>query len=79
MRLRARFPDLKIVVGRWGLAGGLEKNREQLLASGAVHVGTTLRDTCHQVLEVVQVIRNSDRPEVSAFADSATPAIAGAL
>ena len=33
-RLRARFPGVKIVVGRWGLKGDAEQNREQLREAG---------------------------------------------
>lgn len=48
-RLRGRFPKLKIMVGRWGLTGNLEKNRELLLAAGADHVSTTLQDARTQL------------------------------
>jgi predicted PurR-regulated permease PerM len=48
-RLRARFPDVKIVVGRWGLKGGVEQNREQLREVGADLVATTLLETRDQL------------------------------
>jgi predicted PurR-regulated permease PerM len=44
-RLRARLPNAKIVVGRWGLKVGLEQNQEQLLEAGADQVETTLLET----------------------------------
>ncbi len=44
-RLRAEFPGAKIVVGRWGLTGDVERDREQLLAAGADRVTTTLLET----------------------------------
>jgi hypothetical protein len=44
-RLRARFPKLKIVVGRWGLKGNLEENREHLREAGADHMDLTLVET----------------------------------
>jgi len=44
-RLRARFPNLKILAGRWGLRRGLEENRDQLLEAGADEVANTLLET----------------------------------
>ena len=44
-RLRARFPDLRIVVGRWGLREEDEAERRRLETSGASYVGTTLVET----------------------------------
>jgi hypothetical protein len=44
-RLRARLPDAKIVVGRWGLKDSVEQNEEELLEAGADHVETTLHET----------------------------------
>jgi hypothetical protein len=41
-RLRAQFPDLRILVGRWGQTDNVEKTRERLQAAGANHVATTL-------------------------------------
>jgi predicted PurR-regulated permease PerM len=48
-RLRVRFPALKILVGRWGTTEPGE--REQLLASGADAVGSTLRESRDQIRE----------------------------
>ncbi len=48
-RLRVRFPALKILVGRWGTPEPHE--RDQLLASGADAVGSTLRETRDQIRE----------------------------
>jgi predicted PurR-regulated permease PerM len=44
-RLRARLPEARIVVGRWGLKDDVEQNREQLLEAGADQVETTLLET----------------------------------
>jgi hypothetical protein len=55
LRLRARFPELKIVIGRWGLRGSLDKNREQLMAAGADQFGTTLVETRNQIMSIVQL------------------------
>jgi hypothetical protein len=55
-RLRARFPDCKIVVGRWGLTE--ESDRPQVLfrEAGADEVGTTLRETRNQVGHLSQLV-----------------------
>ena len=44
-RLRSQCPELKIVVGRWGLHDEKDADRQQLLAAGADYVETTLLDT----------------------------------
>ena len=44
-RLRSRCPELKIVVGRWGLHDEKDTDCQHLLAAGADYVGTTLFDT----------------------------------
>lgn len=49
LRLRARFPDLKIVIGRWGLNDDVEKKRQQLVSAGANDFGTLLAETRRQI------------------------------
>ncbi len=65
-RLRALFPDLKIVVGRWGPSGKMEGNRDFLLSAGADQVGTTLVETRDQMIQLSQI---TSQPE-SQSADS---------
>ena len=48
-RLRARLPDAKIVVGRWGLASDLEENQAQLREAGADQVEMNLQQTCNHL------------------------------
>jgi predicted PurR-regulated permease PerM len=51
-RLRQRFPELKIVVGRWGLAEeSVESNRRALTDAGADKVTTSLAETRRWLLE----------------------------
>jgi predicted PurR-regulated permease PerM len=55
-RLRARRPDIKILVGRWGGADPKAKDdREALLAAGADDVGVTLAQSRDQLLERVRL------------------------
>ena len=72
-RLRARFPQLKIVVARWGQRSGVDAMREQILASGADHFGTSLEETATQLVQLAQFLRPpatanppNDGPAVSA-------------
>ena len=44
-RLRSQCPELKIVVGRWGLHDEMDADRQHLLAAGADRVETTVLDT----------------------------------
>ena len=48
-RLRARFPTVRIVVGRWGLKNNLDANRAQLEESGADYVEATLLDASNRL------------------------------
>jgi predicted PurR-regulated permease PerM len=58
-RLRASFPDLKIVVGRWGLPTDSEKgNREQLLEVGADQFGTSMQETAVQLVQLQQLLQS---------------------
>src|SRR5438552_1543209 len=52
-RLRARFPHLKIVVGRWG--GQDRGEQDQLLAAGADAVSATLRESRDQIREYARL------------------------
>jgi predicted PurR-regulated permease PerM len=54
-RLRARLPDIKILVGRWGGADAKANDREALVAAGADEVGVTLAQSRDQLLERVRL------------------------
>ena len=65
-RLRAEFPDLKILVGRWGFRGEIEQTRQSLVSAGADQVGTSLLETRDQLQNLRQLISDSDRkPAIS--------------
>ena len=51
-RLRSQCPELKIVVGRWGLHDEMDADRQHLLAAGADRVETTVLDTQRTLAEV---------------------------
>jgi predicted PurR-regulated permease PerM len=51
-RLRSRCPELKIVVGRWGLHDEKDADRQHLLAAGADHVETSVLDTQRALTQV---------------------------
>ncbi len=44
-RLRNRLPEMRIIVGRWGLKAGIEANAEQLREAGVDEVDVTLLAT----------------------------------
>jgi predicted PurR-regulated permease PerM len=50
-RLRAEFPALRIVVGRWGPRRDPRKSRQRLLSAGADQVVTTLREARRQLAQ----------------------------
>jgi predicted PurR-regulated permease PerM len=51
-KLRAAFPDLKILAGRWGPPGLGGEGAEALLAAGADTVGATLQESRDQLYEL---------------------------
>ena len=51
--LRARFPELAIVVGHWGLHEKAHTDREALLAAGATQVAATLIETRDQIAQAM--------------------------
>src|SRR5262249_27400272 len=55
-RLRARFPDARIVVGRWGTQGDMEKERAELRGAGADAAEATLQDTVRQLTAWLPVL-----------------------
>jgi hypothetical protein len=55
-KLRARFPEVKMVVGRWGLTDGVETNREQLQDAGADLIATTLLETRSQLRSLLPIL-----------------------
>jgi predicted PurR-regulated permease PerM len=59
-RLRARFPDCKIVVGRWGLEDENDKPQALFREAGADEVGMTLRETHNQVSQLSQLVSTHD-------------------
>ena len=54
-RLRARFPELKVIVGRWGEFPG-EGDRTSLLEAGADAVASTFAQSRDQLLERVHLV-----------------------
>jgi predicted PurR-regulated permease PerM len=66
LRLRARFPQLKILVGRWGLKGSLDKNREQILAAGADRMATSVVETRKQIMAFAPVVAQTTESRAAA-------------
>jgi predicted PurR-regulated permease PerM len=60
-RLRDRWPQMKIIVGRWGMKGELKDQREQLLEAGADFVALTLQEARSQVLQCIQLLNGPER------------------
>ena len=51
-RLRARFPNLKIAVGRWGMGS---EDGDSILLAGADKVGITMIETREQTIQLCQI------------------------
>jgi predicted PurR-regulated permease PerM len=55
-RLRARFSELSLVVGRWGETGGAAAAAERLVAVGATQVVFTLADARDRIIATVRPV-----------------------
>jgi predicted PurR-regulated permease PerM len=51
-RLRAAFPELKLLIGRWAPEAYRDETAEPLRAAGADHVGTTLQETAESLVRL---------------------------
>jgi hypothetical protein len=74
-RLRAQWPELKIVVGRWGLPDEMDADCQELLAAGANHVETTVLDT-RRTLVLIGLTHGHRAPESPAPTSEAVPWVA---
>jgi hypothetical protein len=54
-RLRAAFPELRIVVGRWAPPTLADETMQPLVEAGATHVAATLLETRKQLAELAMV------------------------
>jgi len=68
-RLRVRFPDLKIVVGRWGFQRTVGEDRNVLLSEGADHVGTSLLESRNHMMQLIHVLCHTEPHSSSHPAD----------
>jgi hypothetical protein len=76
-RLRARPPNAKIGVGRWGLKTAVEQNREQLQESGADQMETKLLETQTQLNACVPMLSREEAKAtaIGAVAGRRMPAV----
>jgi hypothetical protein len=61
-RLRSRFPNLKIAVGRWGIGS---EDSSSILLAGADTVGITMIETREQVIQMCQINPHSEAQSVT--------------
>ena len=60
-RIHARFPELKILVGRWGAGADLEKSETNLKSAGAERIAGTLSATREQLLPLLTLTAESEK------------------
>ncbi len=56
-RLRAAFPELRIVMGRWSPAAMADESTQALKEAGATLVATTLAETREYLEGLVEIVR----------------------
>jgi len=54
-RIRARCPEVKILVGRWGFSGNLENARATLTSAGADRIASTLLEARDHLTQLIQL------------------------
>jgi DNA-binding NarL/FixJ family response regulator len=59
-RLRSRFPDLKIIVARWGAMGETAEAQRVLLSGGADRVATSLLQARDEIINVGRLLTGSN-------------------
>jgi hypothetical protein len=64
-RMRARFLNLKIAVGRWGTGS---KDSNSILIAGPDKVGTTMIETREQMIQLCQISPQSEAQSVTTVA-----------
>jgi hypothetical protein len=65
-RLLARYPDIKLVVGLWGLKRGFRANRERLRQVGVHFVAATLSETRNQLRSLLPLLVCQEDARVAA-------------
>jgi predicted PurR-regulated permease PerM len=68
-KLRARLLKVKIVVGRWGLSGNIEANREQLRDAGADLTAATILETRRQLSSLLPTLMQQQAKPVTSGKD----------
>ena len=61
-RVRARFPDVKIAVGQWGMGS---EDSSSILLAGADKIGITMIETREQMIQLCQISAQSEAQTVS--------------
>ena len=69
-RLRGRFPNLKIAVGRWGIGSD---DSDSILLAGADKVGTTMIETREQMIQLCQISPQYDAQSGATAAPFSSP------
>ena len=80
-RLHARFPELRIIVGRWGEPAGAPSAAESLLESGATAVSSTLFECRQELNSLLPILEQLSTPRLqqAALADEEGSQLAAAL
>jgi hypothetical protein len=65
-RLRQRFPELRIIVGRWGADGTARYHQKVIQKAGANHVTTTLLETRNDILAWLPALAEQEETTLNA-------------
>jgi hypothetical protein len=61
-RIRARCPEVKILVGRWGFSGNPETTRATLTSAGADRIASTLAEARDHLTQLIHLDRTEANP-----------------
>jgi hypothetical protein len=65
-RLRARYPDVKILIGRWGALGARDENWDALLSAGADHASGSLLEARDHLTRLAALIDRASATSAAA-------------
>jgi hypothetical protein len=65
-RLHAHFPDLKILIGRWGQRELPERVVQRFKSAGAQEIGTSLLESKAQLSALVPILAHAQQKELAA-------------
>jgi hypothetical protein len=76
-RLKARFPELRVILGLWNFEGGVARARDRVGTSFADMVGTALSEVLLEIRQATEAAASERVPSLLAKGEKQEPARQG--